>query len=89
MKDRNNADAGAQVLGVGRDRERGLGGSLHEQVVDHGFVLIGYAAELGRQRVNHMKILDRQQFGLALGEPLPCDSALMWWTAPAPGIDVP
>jgi hypothetical protein len=36
-----------------------------------------------------MKILDRQQFGLALGEPPARGSALMWWTAPAPGIDVP
>ena len=71
-----------RCLGSAAIASVGLGGSLHEQVVDHGFVLIGYAAELGRQRVNHMKILDRQQFGLALGEPLPCDSALTLWAVP-------
>ena len=38
MENRDDADAGAQVLGVGGDRERGLGRSLYEQVVDHGLV---------------------------------------------------
>src|SRR5262245_8824612 len=82
MKDRDDADAGAQVLGVGCDRERGLGRSLHEQVIDHGLVLIGDAAELGRQRVNHMKILNWQQFSLALGEPPAGGSALTLWAVP-------
>ena len=82
MEDRDDADAGAQVLGIGRDRERGFGRCLHQQVVDHGLVLIGDAAELGRQRVNHMKILDRQQFGLALGEPPARGSSLTLWAVP-------
>src|SRR5262245_44269299 len=82
MEDRDDADAGAEVLGVGRDQKRGLGGSLHEQVVDHGLVLIGHAAEFGRQGVNHMKILDRQQFGLALGEPPAGGGALTFWAVP-------
>ena len=76
MEHRDDADAGAQVLGVGRDRERGLGRCLHEQVVDHALVLIGDVAELGRQRVDDMEIVDRQQLGLALGEPPARRSAL-------------
>ena len=82
MEDGDDADAGAEVLGVGGDREGGLGGCLHEQVVDHGLVLIGDAAQLRRQGVNHMKILDRQQFGLALGEPPARGSALALWAVP-------
>jgi hypothetical protein len=33
MENRDDADAGTQVLGVGRDGERGLGRCLHQQVV--------------------------------------------------------
>src|SRR5262249_1691361 len=79
MEDRDDADAGAQVLGVGCDCECGVGRCLHEQVIDHGLVLIGDVAELGRQGINHMKILDRQQFGLALGEPPAGGGALTLW----------
>jgi hypothetical protein len=56
------------VLGVGRDGERGLGRRLREQVVDHALVLTGDVAQLGRQRVDDMEILDRQQLGLPLGD---------------------
>src|SRR5215510_16130209 len=82
MEDRNDADAGAQMLGIGGDRKRCLGRCLHEEVVDHGLILKGDATELGRQCVNHMKILNRQQFGLALGEPPAYGSALTFWTVP-------
>ena len=36
-----DADPGAEMLGVGGDRERGLGRRLEQQIVDHGLVLIG------------------------------------------------
>ena len=67
---------GAELLGVGGDRERGLGRCLHEQVVDHALVLIGDVAQLGRQRVDDMEVADGQQLGLALGQPLACRRAL-------------
>ena len=70
VEHRDDADARAQVLGVGRDRERGLSRGLHEQVVDHALVLIGDVAQLGRQRVDDMEIADGQQLRFALGEPL-------------------
>src|SRR5215467_10514999 len=79
MEEGDDADAGAQVLGVGCDCECGVGRCLHEQVIDHGLVLIGDVAELGRQGINHMKILDRQQFGLALGEPPARGGGLTLW----------
>src|SRR5215831_2949051 len=79
MEDGDDADASAQVLGVGCDCECGLGRCFHEQVIDHGLVLIGDVAELGGQGVNDMKIFDRQQFGLALGEPPAGGGALTLW----------
>src|SRR5262249_30967581 len=79
MQDRDDADASAQVLGVGCDCECGLGRCFHEQVIDHGLVLIGDVAELGGQGVNDMKIFDRQQFGLALSEPPAGGGALTIW----------
>ena len=87
MEHRDDADAGTEMLGVGRDRERGLGRCLHEQVVDHAFVLIGDVAQLGRQRVDDMEVADRQQLGFAVGEPLPRRGALALGAMPvAAGI---
>ena len=37
----SDADAGAEMLGIGGDRERGLGRGLEQQIVDHGLVLVG------------------------------------------------
>ena len=42
-----DADACAETLGVGSDRERGLGRRLHQQVVDDALVLVGDVAQLG------------------------------------------
>ena len=39
-----DADAGAEVLGVGGDGDQGLGGGAEQQVVDDGLVLVGDAA---------------------------------------------
>ena len=79
MEDGDDADASAQVLGVGSDCECGLGRCFRGQVIDRGLVLIGDVAQLGRQGVNHMKILDRQQFDLALGEPPAGGGTLTLW----------
>ena len=70
MEHGGDADSGAESLGIGGDDERGLCRGLHEQVVDHAFVLIGHVAQLGRQRVDDMEIADGQQLGLARSQPL-------------------
>jgi len=59
MEHRDDAGACAEMLGVGSDRERGLGRRLHEQVVDDALVLIGNVAELGGQRVDDMEVAHR------------------------------
>jgi hypothetical protein len=43
-------DAGAEVFGVGRDGDQGVGGGFEQQVIDDRLVVIGMSA-LGPGRV--------------------------------------
>ena len=76
VQHRHEADASAEMLGICRDCERGLGRGFEQQVVDHGLVLIGDGGDLGRQCVHHMEVRHRQELGFAFGQPLACGSAL-------------
>ena len=69
VKNGSHADPGAEMFGIGRDREHGLGRRLEEQAVDDSLVLIGDCADRGRQREHDMIIGQWQEFGLALGQP--------------------
>ena len=59
VQHRHEANASAEMLGISRDRERGLGRGFEQQVVDHRLVLIGDVGDCGRQRVHHMKVRHR------------------------------
>ena len=76
MEHRGDADAGAEMLGVGRDGGQGLGRGLEQQVVDDGLVLVGDVGDGRRQREHDMKVRHRQQLGLARGQPVLCRRAL-------------
>ena len=60
MEYRGEADPHAQALGVGRDREHGLGRGLEQEIVDHGLVLVGDVGDLGGQREYDVKILGKR-----------------------------
>jgi len=60
VEDGEDADAGAQVLGIGRDGDHGLGRGLEQDVVDHGLVLVGDVGDLGRQREHDVEVRHRQ-----------------------------
>jgi hypothetical protein len=82
-----DADAGAQVLGIGRDQEHGLGRGLEQEIVDHGLVLVGDVGDRRRQREHHVVVGHWQQLGLALGQPLPgCGSLALRAMAIAAGV---
>src|ERR1700746_356756 len=49
-------DAGAEVLGVGRDSDQGLGGNFEQQVIDDRLVVIGDIGDWPRQGEDDMKI---------------------------------
>ena len=65
----SHADPRAQMFGIGGDRDHRLGGSLEQKVVNHGLVLMGDVADRRRQGEDEMVIGDRQQLGLAFGQP--------------------
>jgi hypothetical protein len=50
VEDGEDADAGAEVLGIGRNGDHGLGRGLEQDVVDRGLVVVGDVGDLGRQR---------------------------------------
>jgi hypothetical protein len=63
-------DAGAEMLGIGRNRDQGLGGDFEQQVIDDRLVLIGDVGDLSRQGEHDMEVGHRQEFGPAVGQPL-------------------
>src|ERR1700730_821923 len=81
------ANAGAEVFGVSRNGEHGLGRGLEQDVVDQGLVLVGDVGDLSRQREHDVEIRHRQQLFLALGQPLARRRSLTLRTVPvAAGI---
>src|SRR5580704_6476922 len=82
VQDREDPDAGAEVFGIGRDGEHGLGRSLEQDAVDCGLVLVGYIGDLSRQREHDVEVRHRQEFGLALGQPLARRRSLALRTVP-------
>ena len=70
MQHGGKPDAGAEVFGVGRDGDQGLGGGFEQQVIDDRLVLLGDVGDRSRQGEDNMEIGYGQQFGLAVGQPL-------------------
>ena len=87
MQHHRHADPGAEMLFIGSDGAQCLGCHLEQDRIDNRFVLIRNRSDRGRQREHNMEVLHRQQIGLARIEPLLRGAGLMWWTAPAPGIE--
>jgi hypothetical protein len=76
MQHGDEAGPSAKMLGIGPDDKHRFGGGLEQQIVDDGLVLIGEVRDLRRQSKHLMKVRNRQQLGLAGGEPLPRRSPL-------------
>ena len=71
MQHGGEADARAQMLRVGGEGGQRLGGGPEQEVVDGGLVLERDGADRGRQGEDDVIIRNRQEFGLAVFEPLP------------------
>src|SRR5438128_11353051 len=73
------ADASAEMLGIGGDRQQRFGCGAEQEVVNHRLVLGGDWRDLGGQREDHVEIADPQQIGLAGGQPILCRRTLTLW----------
>ena len=62
VEHRGEADLDAEALGIGRDRTHCLRGSLEQEIVDDGLVLIGDGGNPRRQREYDVEVRDVQQF---------------------------
>jgi hypothetical protein len=71
-----DADPRAQVSRIGGDRQHRLGRRVEQQVIDDSLVVEGDVGDLGRQGEDDVEVSDRQQVGLALGQPGARGSAL-------------
>ena len=76
MEDGGEADARAEMPRVGGDADERLGGGPEQEVVDGDLVVERDGADRRGQGEEDMIIGDRQELGLALGEPLPRGCAL-------------
>ncbi len=76
------ADLGAEMLRIGGDRQHRLRRRPEQQIVDQRLVLEGDVGDLGRQGEDNVEVADRQQVGLALGEPGACGGALALGAVP-------
>ena len=76
MQDGGDADAGAEMPGVGGNGQHRLRCGAEQQVVDRGLVLQGHRGNLRRQREHDVEVAHGQQVGLALFQPGPRGGAL-------------
>src|SRR5208283_5039042 len=76
MEDGGEADARAEMLGVGGDGGQGLGGGPEQEVVDGGLVLERDRADRRRQGEDDVIVGNRQKLRLAIFEPLARRSSL-------------
>jgi hypothetical protein len=69
MEHGGDADPRAQMAGIGGNGEHCLGRGVEQQVIDDSLVVEGDVGDRGWQGEDDMEIADRQQVGLARGEP--------------------
>ena len=73
------ADAGTEMLRVGGDPRQGRARGPEQQIVDGGLVLEGDGGDLGGQGEDDVEVADREEVGLAGGEPVPRRRTLAAW----------
>jgi len=82
------ADSRTQSLGIRRNGKQGLADCPEEDAIDRPGILQRHAGDLRRHREHHVKILDGQQFGFAVGQPLSANASLTLGTiAIAAGVE--
>ena len=87
VQHRGHADRGPEMLGIGGDRLQRLGRRPEQDVVDDRLVLQRNAGDGLGHGEHDMEVGHREQFSLAIGDPLRAGQALAFWAVPvAAGI---
>jgi hypothetical protein len=73
------ADLGAQMLGIGSDGGQGLGSGSEQNAVDEIFVLVSDGSDLFGNREDDMKIVRLKDFGCSVLNPLRARERLTFW----------
>src|ERR1700674_2027650 len=82
-----DTDISTKVFGVGSNDGESLGGSLKQQAIDFGLVLIRNPSKRSRQLENQVEIRHGQELGFARGKPCRCRLPLAFRAVPvATGI---
>ena len=79
VEDGEEADLGAQMLGIGGDGLQRFGGGAEENAIDHLLVLVGDRGNLFRHRKDDMEVRAVEKFGLAMLDPLCAGQRLTFW----------
>jgi len=70
MQDREEADLGAEVFGIGSDGLQRFCGGVEEDVINHDLVLVGDGSNLIGHSEDHMEVRAVKQFSQAMLDPL-------------------
>ncbi len=84
MEHGEEPDLGAQVLGIGGDGAKSLSRRTKEKIVNLAFVLESDGRDGLGQGKDHVEILDRQEFGAPIFEPLCPSQGLALRAMPIP-----
>ncbi len=79
MEHGEEADLGAEVLGIGGNGLQGFGGGPEQNAIDYFFVLIGDRGNLFRQRKDDVKVLGVKKFGATIFKPFRAGERLAFW----------
>lgn len=82
MQDREKADLGAEVFGIGGDGLQCFRSGVEEDVIHRLLVLIGDRGNFPRHGEDDMEVGAVEQLGLAMLDPLCPGQRLTLWTVP-------
>jgi len=79
VKYSEEADIGAQMLGIASDGGQGLGSGSEQNAVDEIFVLVSNGSDPFGNREDDMKIVRLKNFGCSFFDPLGTSERLTFW----------
>ena len=85
VQNAEETDLRAEVFRIGGDLQQRRGAGAEQKVIDDLLVLQSQPRQFVREREDHMDVADRQQFFVALGEPLVASIGLALRTMPLNG----